>query len=340
MKKTRMVCSAIVASLFIIGGCGGNTDNDDLTIENESTFEGTSVSLDGDDYFIEQDEISMNHIHGLGFAGNENIIYFATDHGLILYDNGKWFETDQEQNDYLDFNAVEGGFYASIQQDENTNFDVENRLGLVKSVDGGKNVDHLDLLDETDFRVVGTSYYTNAVYIYNIEPNNRMEETGLYYTLDDGDTWTKSAMQGLPDVSNDEGNHHDFVLSVHPRNENALVIGTDDGLFLSDDYGDHFHKSELDLPITSLASHEDDVLAAVSTGEMELVRLRSEGDTIPVELPRLDEQDQIQYISVNPNDDHEIVVTTFSGDSYHTLDHGVTWVMIMEDFETAKVLPY
>ncbi len=335
-----MVCSAIVASLFILGGCGGNTDNDDLTIENESNFEGTSVSLDGDDYFIEQDEISTNHIHGLGFAGNENIIYFATDHGLILYDNGKWFGTDQEQNDYLDFSAVEGGFYASVHQDENKNFDVENRLGLVKSVDGGKNVDHLDLLDEKDFRVAGTSYYTNAVYVYNFEPNNRMGETGLYYTLDDGDTWTKSDMQGLPDVSNDEGNHHDFVLSVHPRNENTVVIGTDDGLFLSDDYGDHFRESELDLPITSLAFHEDDVLAAVWTGEMELVRLRSEGDTIPVELPRLDEQDQIQYISVNPNDDHDIVFTTFSGDSYHTLDHGVTWVMIMEDFETAKVLPY
>ncbi|UCZ53654.1 hypothetical protein LGQ02_02315 [Bacillus shivajii] len=331
MKNINKLSFAITVALVLLGACG---ENDDAQIDAPDELEAASVQLDEDDFFIEEENVDISHIHGLGFAGNEGIIYFATHEGLLLNDEGRWFTTSGELNDYMGFNAVSDGFYSSGHPGSDTKFEGKDPLGLVKSVDGGKNIYNLDLLEETDFHVKGAGYYSNAIYVYNPEPSSRMEETGLHYTLNEGETWTKSEMNNLPQASYDHGNHPNYFIAVHPYEENVVAVGTSEGLYLSEDYGDTFEAMDVDAPVISMTYHEDHLYAAVWTGKMELLRLADDGSYEVVPLPEMDEQDGIQYLAVNPQNESEIVFTTFYGNGYITTDHGEFWAMIMEDFET------
>ncbi|TMW70155.1 F510_1955 family glycosylhydrolase [Alteribacter natronophilus] len=306
------------------GAANGEADPE----ENGDASQEEAVDLDGDEFYVHNDELQMTHIHGLGYAGNDGLLYVATHHGLAIYDDGSWYETAEEKNDYMGFNAVESGFYTSGHPGEASSFDVDP-IGLVKSTDGGKTLESLDLLGETDFHVKGTGYYSNAVYVYNPAPSDRLEETGLYYTLDDAESWEKAEGDGLPEANYDQGGYPDYSVAVHPVEESTLAVGTAEGLFLSEDYGNTFEQTTVDLPVMSAVFHEEQVYAAVWDGEVRLVQLDGE-EVTELNMPEIDEQDGIQYIAVNPEYREEIAVTTFMGDGFLSEDSGAEWKQIIE----------
>src|SRR5690625_6845483 len=78
MKKKTIIILTIILGL-IVTGC---SDNDDKAFE---------VSFDG----------NMDHVHGMGYAGNDGGIYFASHTGLKIYRDGKWLKTSKNFNDYM-----------------------------------------------------------------------------------------------------------------------------------------------------------------------------------------------------------------------------------------------
>ncbi|MBM7096782.1 hypothetical protein JSY36_13630 [Bacillus sp. H-16] len=332
MKKT--IWLSALGGVLLVSACQAEDQEEQTAEPDESQEEAEhsdqkTVDLSGDgDFFIQNDELDITHIHGLGYAGNEGILYVATHHGLALYDDGIWYETSEERNDYMGFSAVEDGFYTSGHPGEASSFDVDP-IGLVKSKDGGKTLETLDLLGMTDFHVKGTGYYSNAIYVYNPKGNERLEETGFYRTLDDAETWEKREGEGLPEASYDQGGYPNFAIAVHPSDEDTLAVGTSEGLFLSNDSGGTFERTGLGNPVIAATYYEDDVYAGIWDGEIQLVRYDGEETTV-LKRPDLQEQDAIQYIAVNPQDDSEMVFTTFHGEGYLSEDGGDSWEKIIE----------
>ncbi|WP_096438433.1 F510_1955 family glycosylhydrolase [Alteribacter populi] len=332
MKKRLVpLLVGVIGSVGIVG-CSNDdvseTPGDSSNIDEKNEDE-ASVKLDSDDFFVENPDLEITHMHGLGYAGNDEILYIATHHGLAMFDGGTWYETAEEKNDYMGFNAVENGFYTSGHPGESSSFDVDP-IGLVKSEDGGKTVESLDLLGVTDFHVKGAGYHTDAIYVYNPSPSDRLEETGLYFTLDDANTWEKSEGAGLPDVGYDQGGFPNYAIAVHPHDEAVVAIGTAEGLFLSEDYGDTFERSDLKSPVFSLTYDEEDLYVTTWNEEVTLVHYTEEGDINAIESPELGERDVIQYIAVNPQNRDEIAVTTVAGDGHISYDNGKTWNQIIK----------
>ncbi|WP_051314629.1 F510_1955 family glycosylhydrolase [Alteribacter aurantiacus] len=332
MKKA--VWLSALAGVFVLAACQTEEEPEAPAAEPEEAEEQNEeaeqvIDLANDDFYVENSELEVTHIHGLGYAGNEGIVYVATHHGLALFEDGTWYETGEERNDYMGFSPVEDGFYTSGHPGEASSFEVDP-IGLVKSEDGGQTLEVLDLLGETDFHVKGTGYFSNAIYVYNPKETDRLEETGLYYTLDDAESWEKSEGDGLPEASYDAGGYPNFVIAVHPTEESRVSVGTTEGLFVSEDYGQTFEETELKTPVLAGAYVEEDFYAGIWAGEIQLIRFDGE-ETVVLDVPDLHEQDFIQYVAVNPEDTEEIVYTTFFGNGFITHDGGDNWTHILDE---------
>jgi hypothetical protein len=267
-----------------------------------------------------EDGIDFMHIHGLGFTNDGNEIYVPAHDGLKVYKNGKWGIPEGEKHDYMGFSMVDNGFYSSGHPAPGSS--MKNPFGVVKSTDMGKTLQTLDLYGEVDFHGMGVGYYSHAIYVLNPEPNSRMDDAGLYYSLDETKTWTKSDMKGL------EG--QPSAIAVHPEKKNIVVISTNRGVYLSKDYGNSFDNIAKNTPVTSVSfTKEGKLLAGVITDKPSLMEINLEsGEKKNIPIPTLSEGDAIGYIAVNPNNEKQIVFTTFEKDIYLTDNFGEKWIQI------------
>src|SRR5690625_572713 len=128
-KNKVMIILTIIVSVFV-AGCSNQDDK---------AFE---VPFDG----------TMDHVHGLGYAGNDEGLYFASHTGLKIYRNGKWFKTSENFNDYMGFAAVNKGFYSSGHPGEDSN--LPNPIGLQISFEWGEHLERLGLEGKVVFQVL------------------------------------------------------------------------------------------------------------------------------------------------------------------------------------------
>ena len=112
----------------------------------------------------------------------------------MKYKDSTWYKANSRKHDYMGFQPYKEGFYSSGHPEEGS--DLENPLGLIKSNDGGKSLDKLAFYGETDFHYLGAGYESKAIYTINQEPNSKME-TGLYRTMDEGESLEKIDMEGF-----------------------------------------------------------------------------------------------------------------------------------------------
>ena len=103
----------------------------------------------------------IDHIHGAGYPGNDEGLYIATHHGVKIYRNGKWYETIENNHDYMGFQATKEGFYSSGHPEEGSN--LKNPLGLVKSTDKGEKLKKVAFYGESDFHYLATGYNSPAI---------------------------------------------------------------------------------------------------------------------------------------------------------------------------------
>jgi photosystem II stability/assembly factor-like uncharacterized protein len=271
--------------------------------------------------------ISFPHIHGLDFTENGKEIYVPAHDGLRVYADGQWVIPEGKKNDYMGFSMVDDGFYSSGHPGPDSK--MKNPFGVVKSTDGGKTIEVLDklLYGVIDFHRMDAGYESHAVYVINPKPNTRMDETGLHYTTDETKTWTQSKMNGLE--------ADPLVLAVHPAEESIVAVGTEKGVFLSNDYGNTFKNVMNNLQLTALSFDYQGMLLVGGvnqvSGKPVLLQLDiNTNESTSISIPTLTE-DAVQYVSQSPTNKDSFVFTTFKNNIYLTKDGGQSWTQLAEE---------
>jgi photosystem II stability/assembly factor-like uncharacterized protein len=269
-----------------------------------------------------QDALTLTHVHGLAYSPDGKRLMIPSHHGLAIYKNGKWSKAPGPQHDYMGFSATARSIYSSGHPAPGSG--MVNPFGLIRSKDGGKTWDKLALEGETDFHVLGTSWNTNAIYVWNPAPSSRMREPGLHYTLNDGFAWARAQAAGL------KGEPH--ALAVHPDEASTVAAATSTGIYLSRDSGDRF------MPVSEgsqgLAVFFDLDGKHLWYGDFEgrprLVRAAiGSGESMHVKLPALTE-DAIAYVAQNPTARKEYAIATFRRSVYVSSDAGRSWSRIAD----------
>lgn len=268
--------------------------------------------------FQEVKDVNIEHIHGLGYAGNKNELYFATHEGLVRYSDKKWYEITKNKHDYMGFQAVDSGFYSSGHPEPGS--DLKNPLGLIKSTNEGKSFKKLAFYGETDFHYMAAGINSHMIYAINETPNSELD-TGLYYSEDEGKSWKQSKMEGFSASS--IGN-----IATHPTKPNIVGITTDKGLYLSDNNGDQYKVVSKAVPTTTLEFQEDSMLYFALDGDIPALYkqdLDSQNATKLSVPDGINSNNPIMFIASNPKNRDEITVITHNNDIYQTKDQGGTW---------------
>ncbi|MDA6130852.1 hypothetical protein OSK38_26180, partial [Escherichia coli] len=109
-------------------------------------------------------------------------------------------------------------------------------------------------------------YETEEIYVFAAEPNSKMKEQGFYYSSDQGETWNLMNMQGVSGSP--------LTMAAHPSKNGTLAIGTDQGLYLSENYGNTFDKilAEISVSATVFAGN-DTIIAGTNNGNNEITEV-------------------------------------------------------------------
>jgi len=265
--------------------------------------------------------MTLTHVHGLAYSPDGKRLMIPSHHGLALYESGKWSKAPGPRHDYMGFAATAAHLYSSGHPAPGSG--LVNPFGLIRSRDGGRSWEKLGLEGETDFHVLGASWTTNAVYVWNPAPSSRMREAGLHYTRDDGKTWHKARATGA------QGDP--ISLAVHPGDASLVALGTSDGVFESADGGASFQQIggpgagtavfyDLDGEHVWFAGHDG------SSARLARARIRG-GPPAQIRLPPLP-KDAVSYVAQNPARRAEYAIATFERNVFISGDGGRSWKQI------------
>jgi photosystem II stability/assembly factor-like uncharacterized protein len=269
----------------------------------------------------------LTHVHGLAYSADGKQLIIPSHFGLAIYEEGDWRKAPGPQHDYMGFSATAKNIYSSGHPAAGSG--LVNPFGLLRSKDGGKTWDKLALEGESDFHVMATSWNTIAIYVWNPAPNSRMKESGLYYTRNDGFSWTRAAAKGLDE--------NPYALAVHPDDAKVVALASPSGVWESSDAGESFAKM---APAQGTAVFFDLDGQHLWYGrydtEPRLSRARLKGGPVShFKLPPLT-KDAVSFIAQNPVRRSEYAIATFNRNVYVSKDAGKTWQAIAERGEAAK----
>jgi len=264
---------------------------------------------------------TLHHVHGLAYSADGKQLLVPSHVGLAVYSAGKWSKAPGPQHDYMGFAATRQYLYSSGHPAKGSG--LVNPFGLIRSKDGGKTWDKLGLEGESDFHLLATGWNTNAVYVWNSEPNSRMKARGLYYTLNEGFQWQRAVAAGL---SGDP-----IAVAVHPDDARTVALATSAGVYLSRDAGAIFQPLARDRQGVSVFFDLDGktLWYGSYTGIPELARTALQGGpATTITLPPIGNKDAVSYIAQNPKSRTEYAIATFERSVYVTRDAGKTWQQI------------
>jgi len=269
-----------------------------------------------------EDSNVVDHIHGIGYPSNGEILLVATHHGPITFDGDTWKQANSQKHDYMGFQAVSQGFYSSGHPEPDST--LEDPLGLVKSFDLGENIEQLAFYGEIDFHYLAAGYSTNRVYVINPMPVKGLE-AGLHYTDDDGETFVHSAMNGFD--SEKASN-----LAAHPEDKDLVMIGSESGLSVSTNAGEDFSSELIGSYVTYVTvGKEVGYVARIEKEKVELVEFDLDNyEESLLSLPEIEGDNPITFIAPHPMKEQELSIVTLQNDIYVTKDSGKSWTTIME----------
>ena len=269
-----------------------------------------------------QAAVTLAHIHGLAYSPDGKRLMIPSHHGLAVYENGKWSKAPGMQHDYMGFAATAKNLYSSGHPAPGSG--LVNPVGVIRSKDGGKTWDKLGLEGEMDFHLLGTSWNTNAIYVWNPAPNSRMRKSGLHSTVNDGFAWKPAQAAGL------KGDPH--ALAVHPDDAATVAVASSAGAYLSRDSGNRFEAVAEQAQGLAVFFDLDGkhLWYGAFDGQARLARVAlATGKAAPVMLPPLTE-DAVAYIAQNPASRREYAIATFGKSVYLSKDAGRSWSRIAE----------
>lgn len=262
----------------------------------------------------------VQHVHGIGYAGNGDTLYFASHAGLKLYRGDEWMETTRQVNDYMGFSPTDEGFYASGHPGAQS--ELPNPLGIQKSTDGGETLKGQAFEGEVDFHYLASGYRSHDILVLNEEPNAKMGQ-GLYLSEDGAKSWIGIKGNGLTGGL--------IALALHPSNSAIMAVGTDEGVFLSKDRGDHFELVKKGEQGTALYFNEDLLYYATFDGKPGLAYLDlDKGVHQSLKLPQMKE-DGIVFIAQKATDKKTLAIYTQKGQSYITDNSSKSWKQIIQN---------
>lgn len=263
--------------------------------------------------------VTLHHVHGLAYSADGKQIFVPSHDGLAIYNAGRWSKAPGPQHDYMGFSATRSRFYSSGHPAPDSR--LTNPFGLIMSTDGGRTWQKRGLEGETDFHVLGTSYETNAVYVYNPARNSRMDRPGIYYTLNDGFSWTRARAQGFTSTV--------YAIAVHPSRPQTVVVAAKEGLFLSANSGERFERLAAGQALAAFFDLDGEhLLYSMHEGAARLYRhsLKS-GNRTEIPLPSLT-RDAVSHIAQNPADRAEYAIATFERSVFLSKNMGKSWTEI------------
>jgi len=269
-----------------------------------------------------QPAVTLTHVHGLAYSADGKLLMVPSHHGLAIYSGGKWSKAAGPAHDYMGFAATRTHIYSSGHPAPGSG--LRNPFGLIRSKDGGGSWDKLSLEGESDFHLLATGWNTNAVYVWNPEPNSRMGRTGLHYTLNNGFQWQHAAAAGLSGEPR--------ALAVHPSDAKTLAAATSTGVYVSRDAGASFKPLAQGEQGLSVCFDLDGKHLWYGTYAAAPRLARAElqsGKTGAVTLPPLS-RDAVAYIAQNPVNAAEYAIATFERSVYISKDTGRSWLQIAE----------
>ena len=276
-------------------------------------------------------QVTLVHAHGLSYSADGKRLMIPSHFGLAIYENGKWSKAPGPEHDYMGFSGTARHIYSSGHPASGSG--LVNPFGLLRSRDGGKTWDKLGLEGESDFHFMSAGWDSNAVYVWNTEPNSRMRTAGLHYTLDDGALWKRASANG---VSGDLR-----ALAIHPDHAATLAVATSQGLFVSSDHGERFDKRADGPAFAPFFDLDGKHIwhARFAAGKHVLVRIPiSGGERVQVALPRI-QDDAIGYLAQNPVARNEYAIATYQRDVYVSKDRGRSWKQLARRGQTDLVAP-
>nr|WP_263324860.1 hypothetical protein [Neobacillus sp. Marseille-Q6967] len=327
----RKIIFGVLAAMLSLAACGQKTEeapkqtepteqSQDDDVQKKPAEAGEKGSISSNRFFEPFNE-NVDHIHGIGYAGNQNAVFFAAHDGLKVYDNGKWFKTKEENNDYMGFNATEKGFYSSGHPGPDS--ELPNPIGIKRSMDNGKTLEDVALEGEIDFHLMGVGYLNNTIFVLNPEKNSLMDANKYYVSEDEGKTWKEAKANGL----NDEV----IGVAMHPEDSAMIAAAGKKGIYLSRDKGENFELVTNNMQGTAVFFTKDSLWYGSYTGTPNLVK-RSLTDNSEVEVPLPEmEQDAVLYFAQNPQNEKEMTFVSFKGIIYQTADAGETWNLLASE---------
>ncbi len=267
-------------------------------------------------------QVTLMHVHGLAYSSDGARLMIPSHHGLAVYENGKWSKAPGPQHDYMGFTAAAEALYSSGHPAPGSG--LVNPFGLIRSRDGGKSWEKLDLEGETDFHLLGVGSNTKAIYVWNPAPSSRLKAEGLHYTLNDGREWKRPSAGGLAGEPR--------AIAVHPDDAKTVALATSEGLYLSRDSGERFVKLAGGGEGVSVFFELDGrrVWYGSYDGRARLSQLTlGPGQPFTVNLPPL-KDDAVAYIAQNPVRKLEYAIATFKRSVFLSGDGGRTWKPIAD----------
>lgn len=331
-KKSLML--ALAAAILVFAGCskekedtvkpapaqenGEGAANEDKQTEQANDQQEQSDSAD---FIVKAESQTIEHIHGIGYPGNDKGLYVATHQGLKIFKEGNWYETSAENHDYMGFQAVKEGFVSSGHPEEGSS--LKNPLGLVKSTDYGESLEKLAFYGESDFHFMAASYQDEALYIINEQPNSELD-AGVYVSKDRGKNWESAALKGLD--TNTLG-----MIAAHPDNGETFAMATKEGIFVSDDSGQTI-KENGDFEMVTAAAYSSKALFFSPIEQKKLMLTKVEiGQEAAVDLPipTLTVDNPIIYIAADNQQEGRMAFITILNDLYESTDGGNTWNQVL-----------
>ncbi len=342
-KEWELVKSVLVLiSLIVIAGfltaCGDSEQKDNLAKEplnnQEEKPQEETNQLDDESESSEPSKINpfeqhpnfepfdgkLDHIHGLGYAGNQNAIFFATHEGIKVYTNGSWLKTKTENNDYMGFNAVEQGFFTSGHPGKDS--DLPNPFGVLKSFDNGETLESLGLLGETDFHLLGVGYKSNVIYALPPNNNSKMKAGELYVSENLTETWERVEAKDLGENL--------FLIATHPTNSSLVAIAGEQGIYFSKNKGQSFELITEGIQGTSVYFDPENLWYGGFDGNPKLIKKSlKDGSELEMQLPEL-KNDAVMYLAQNPQNPLEVVFSSFNGDIFISTDGASSWKQLVK----------
>ena len=263
--------------------------------------------------------IELRHAHGLGYSPDGGRILIPNHYGIAVYSEGRWSRVAGPALDYMGFVVTREFIFSSGHAAGSRA--AANPLGLMRSGDGGLSWTTLGLKGEGEFHLVAAGYLSNAVYVYNAEPNSVMPRAGLYRMMGDRLVgWRGAAGRGL---QGEPG-----MLAAHPTQSAMLAAATTAGLFLSRNGGEEFEPVMTASRATAARFTLEGDALLVGTLEGRKAGLFRIGikDGLRKELaPPPFGRDAVANIAQNPVRRAELALISFERAVFVSSDAGMTW---------------